>query len=515
MKSKRLSLGNRYKRFFLDERTALIAALVSILILPVNYYFGVRSGGIDVVGLYDLLMRLVLVCTLLYSLKTHKLLLMQAATVGLLFCMLCAQSQYSLGKLARQDSETYITMGLQGFIFLAGERMILFIQSFVCVSHFVIHAIRRQEAIRVSINQVSLLFLLTLLIVQLMIAPSLSFERDYILYIWTLHLDELFIFILVACAELQMSKNKHWAIWYLFTTMLSIFSICTIRIFDGFNWPFYAVTVNALISLGGLVFHIHMEEHARKSPGIGFSLFILSSQYHNPLEPDGTFSSSLTIDHQLAESGKDVLLLETDDLYIYYADYRDLSLAAGKRPSKRDQSIQICVAAAFQSSYQLGFSHDNIVGWHTSEGQLERGKPQENLGVSGTPKKRKKRFATPPLRAGWDFSSSLSSATGSGAAMAAMSSGAIVCLRSSMEKHASLIPAPKCITTTLSAPFRIWASGTRCTAIWEADGTIPGIGEKTGNPLISSAFHGRSLTTGSYSENNSLRPIAEGGSMTA
>ena len=43
-----------------------------------------------------------------------------------------------------------------------------------------------------------------------------------------------------------MSKNKHWAIWYLFTTMLSIFSICTIRIFDGFNWPFYAVTVNAL-----------------------------------------------------------------------------------------------------------------------------------------------------------------------------------------------------------------------------------------------------------------------------
>ena len=145
---------------------------------------------------------------LFYSLKKHKLFLMQAATVGLLFCMLCAQSQYALGKLARQDSETYITMGLQGFIFLAGERMILFIQSFVCVSHFVIHAIRRQEAIRVSINQVSLLFLLTLLIVQLMIAPSLSFERDYILYIWTLHLDELFIFILVACAELILMIDQ-------------------------------------------------------------------------------------------------------------------------------------------------------------------------------------------------------------------------------------------------------------------------------------------------------------------
>ena len=205
---------------------------------------------------------------------------------------------------------------------------------------------------------------------------------------------------------MKITRNKRWAIWYLVTTMLSIFSICTIRIFDGFNWPFYAVTANALISLGGLIFHIHTEEHVRKSPVmlatrillllnsvsvfvmIGFSLFILSSQYHNPLEPDGTFSSPSSIEHQLAESGKDVLLLETDDLYIYYADYHELSFAAGKRPSKHDQTIQICVAAAFQSSYQLGFSHNNIVGWHTSEGQLERGKPQENLGaftyVNGT-----------------------------------------------------------------------------------------------------------------------------------
>ena len=208
MKRKRLSLSGRYKRFFLNEHTALFAAAVSVLILPVIYDFGTRSGGIDLAGKYDLLMRLLLVATLFYSLKVHKLFLMQAATVGLLFCMLCAQSQYALGNLASRDSETYITMGLQGFIFLAGERMILFIQSFVCISHFIIHAARRQEAIRVSVNQVSILFLLALVIVQLIIAPVLSFERDYILYVWTLHLDELFIFILVACAELILMIDQ-------------------------------------------------------------------------------------------------------------------------------------------------------------------------------------------------------------------------------------------------------------------------------------------------------------------
>ncbi|MBQ7434936.1 MAG: hypothetical protein IJV51_03945 [Oscillospiraceae bacterium] len=208
MKRKRLSWGSRYKRFFLSECTALIAALASVLVMPVIYHFGTSSGSLDPAGLFDLLMRLLLILTLFYALRTHKLFLMQAATVGLLFCMLCVQSQYALGKLANQDSETYIIMGLQGFVFLAVERMILFIQSFVCVSHFIIHAVRRQEAIRVSLNQVSILFLLTLVMIQLLIAPILTFERDSIYYIWTLHLDELFIFILVACAELVLMIDQ-------------------------------------------------------------------------------------------------------------------------------------------------------------------------------------------------------------------------------------------------------------------------------------------------------------------
>ena len=208
MNRKKHSLSGRYKRFFINEHTALVAAVVSVLILPVIYFFGTRSGGLNLAGRYDLLLRFLLVATLFYSLKTHKLFLMQAATVGLLFCMLCAQSQYALDDLASRASETYITMGLQGFIFLAGERMLLFIQSFVCVSHFIIHAARRQEAIRVSVNQISILFLLALVIIQLIIAPALTFERDYILYVWTLHLDELFIFILVACAELILMIDQ-------------------------------------------------------------------------------------------------------------------------------------------------------------------------------------------------------------------------------------------------------------------------------------------------------------------
>ena len=61
-----------------------------------------------------------------------------------------------------------------------------------------------------------------------------------------------------------MTGNKKAATWFLFTTLLSIFNICTIRIFDGYNWPFYAVTANAILSLGGLAFHMHADKAARK-----------------------------------------------------------------------------------------------------------------------------------------------------------------------------------------------------------------------------------------------------------
>lgn len=205
-----------------------------------------------------------------------------------------------------------------------------------------------------------------------------------------------------------MTGNKKVATWFLFTTLLSIFNICTIRIFDGYNWPFYAVTANAVLSLGGLVFHMHANKAARKQlltrvvrillllnsisvfAMLGFSLFILSSQYHNPQTPDKTVSSAEEVVAAMKEPGDHTLLLATEDLHIYCPNYSDIDFVAGDRPSKDDESIELCVAAAFQDTYQLDFKHSNIVGWHASDGLLERGAPKTRLGaftyVDGIPR---------------------------------------------------------------------------------------------------------------------------------
>ncbi|MEE0028534.1 MAG: hypothetical protein U0J70_13165 [Atopobiaceae bacterium] len=204
MGKRKFSLVGWYRRFFLSERTATITAVLAMAVMPIVLSLGIRTDSMNLANVYNLLLRLLLVATLTYSIRLHKLLLMQAATVGLLFCMVCTQSQYALGDLVKVDSEVFITMGLQGFIFLAVEQMILFVESLVCFDHFVVHVTRRRGATCLFVNRAAIVFLLALLGVQLAVAPTLRFDRAHILYVWAMHLDELIVFILLMCAELVL-----------------------------------------------------------------------------------------------------------------------------------------------------------------------------------------------------------------------------------------------------------------------------------------------------------------------
>ena len=209
-----------------------------------------------------------------------------------------------------------------------------------------------------------------------------------------------------------MKRHEVAALWFILCALLSIFNVCTIQIFDGFDWPFYAVSTNAVLSVVGIFYHMHAQDrrrgqnHTRLPERVGsvllaansimvfpmlfLSLFTLSGEYHTPLSADARVTSAEEVPAVAARVGKSFTLLETKDLYVYWADYGRLSYESGKRPSRNDQDVLLCVAAAFQSTYQIVFNEDNIVGWHTSQGRLERGTPQDDLGaftyVDGVPR---------------------------------------------------------------------------------------------------------------------------------
>ena len=198
-----------------------------------------------------------------------------------------------------------------------------------------------------------------------------------------------------------MRRHRAAALWFILCALLSIFNVCTIHIFDGLDWPFYAVAINAVLSVVGIFYHMHVQDSREEQgrlpgrvvgvllaansilvfPMLWLSLFTLSGEYHQLLAADAEVTSAAEVQQAVDSVGKDFTLLETDDLYVYCADYDRLAYVTGKRPSRDEKDILLCVAAAFQSTYQLDFREGNIVGWHTSEGRLERGTPQDDLGA--------------------------------------------------------------------------------------------------------------------------------------
>lgn len=68
----------------MSKRRFNCVLVVMVLVLISGLY----AGAFDLPSIYALRMGFLLVLVLSHSLRTHKLLLMQAATVGLLFVML-------------------------------------------------------------------------------------------------------------------------------------------------------------------------------------------------------------------------------------------------------------------------------------------------------------------------------------------------------------------------------------------------------------------------------------------
>lgn len=100
-------------------------------------------------------------------------------------------------------------------------------------------------------------------------------------------------------------------------------------------------------------------------PAFLFIFMGLISQYHVDIKEAVKVSNS---DYNLLVPTDETTIYKTDKLYVFFPKYSQIDLEYGKRPKKSDKSITWCSGAAFQHEIQLGFSDDNIEGYHASKG---------------------------------------------------------------------------------------------------------------------------------------------------
>lgn len=100
-------------------------------------------------------------------------------------------------------------------------------------------------------------------------------------------------------------------------------------------------------------------------PAFLFIFLGLISQYHVNINEAIVVSDS---DYEMLIPREDTTIYKTDSFYVFFPKYSSVDLEYGKRPSKSDKSINWCSGAAFQHDIQLGFSDENIEGYHASKG---------------------------------------------------------------------------------------------------------------------------------------------------
>lgn len=100
-------------------------------------------------------------------------------------------------------------------------------------------------------------------------------------------------------------------------------------------------------------------------PAFMFIFLGLLSQYHVNIKEAIVVSDA---DSDLLVPGDETTIYKTDTFYVFFPKYSHVDLEYGKRPKKSDRSINWCSGAAFQHDIQLGFSDQNIEGYHASKG---------------------------------------------------------------------------------------------------------------------------------------------------
>ncbi len=100
-------------------------------------------------------------------------------------------------------------------------------------------------------------------------------------------------------------------------------------------------------------------------PAFLFIFLGLISQYHVDINEAVVVSDA---DSDLLLPSEETIIYKTDTFYVFFPKYSKVDLEYGKRPKKSDKSITWCSGAAFQHDIQLGFSDENIEGYHASKG---------------------------------------------------------------------------------------------------------------------------------------------------
>lgn len=193
-----------------------------------------------------------------------------------------------------------------------------------------------------------------------------------------------------------VNENTRNAIRYLLSSFVYVAALTMLYLIDdGTRSLNYLMTVLAIGQILGLVFYIENDKPVTNKVlktalklnslmayisifALLFIAMVMTTQYHNKMKADA-YGDISEIDMKAVESADGTYIYETDNFYIFFPNFSSIELAFDNRPSKKDEDIIFCAGALFHQERSLDFSHMNLVGDHTYNGEYFEGYDHDEL----------------------------------------------------------------------------------------------------------------------------------------
>ena len=180
-------------------------------------------------------------------------------------------------------------------------------------------------------------------------------------------------------------RERLSGIWLISMTMLSLFAYTVFFVAQMWLNILHAAYLSlTVMQIAALILYLWGPEKLKRKPlkvlyrlltlssvfvipAFAFIFTGLVSQYHVRI-PEAIDASKMAAEEILP--GEHTTVYNTGTVYIIFPEYTDVELAAGKRPSKGDETITWCSGAAFQHTVSIGFTQENVEGDHAIRGTL-------------------------------------------------------------------------------------------------------------------------------------------------
>ena len=199
--------GNERESIFLNEQFMTAACICAVVMSVISFYL-IRIDG-DSFARFEIFVKLVTTVAMFFAFKHYNWDVVKGLMGSVLFCLMYEEAYLVLARLwGEEDFDTYLTVGVQGSLYLAAAGMSFLMTIIITINHFIINYAKGGNPENVILNRMAIIFKFAVYVLILITNSMLGFAPIVLWKNALLYLTDMAVILMLVCIESQLDSFK-------------------------------------------------------------------------------------------------------------------------------------------------------------------------------------------------------------------------------------------------------------------------------------------------------------------